>query len=131
MKRVTYYALAHALRQARHDGSADVCAAEFADSPGWAMREEARRAASRIQSVARQLPVSRDPLGFAVMHENWRRRRGHVFARVRQRRAEALQRKRAAMVREPGEGLLEYIDRKCGFVRDAALSTLPREAAPC
>lgn len=120
MNRATYAALAHALRQAHHDCASAICAAEFADSPSWAMREEAKRGAYRIQAIRQQLPVPRDPLGFRVMHENWNRRRSHVNARVRGRREAALKARRAAMVRAPGEPLLAFVDRKCGFVRDAA-----------
>jgi hypothetical protein len=120
MNRATYTALSHALRQAHHDCAGAICAAEFADSPSWAMREEAKRGAYRIQGIRMQLPVPRDPLGFAVMHDNWRIRRSHVLSRVRGRREEALKARRAAMVRAPGESLLDFIDRKCGFVKDAA-----------
>lgn len=118
MPRERYHALRRALRRAHLDNANAICACEFADSPSWAMREEAKRGEARIRGIAMQIPTSRDPLGFAVMHENWQRRRGHVLVRVRTRRAVALQAKRAAMVRAPGENLLDFIDRKCGFVPD-------------
>lgn len=119
LTREQYRRRAHALRQARHDCAADVVAAEYADSPSWAMREAAARGSHAIWHARQQLPVPRDPLGFAVMHENWRIRRSHVLARVRARRAQALKAQRAAMVREPGEGLMDFVSRKCGLVRDA------------
>jgi hypothetical protein len=118
LTRVQYRACAHALRKARHDCAAEVVAAEYADSPSWAMREAANRGSHAIWHARKQLPVPRDPLGFAVMHENWQRRRSHVLARVRARRAEALKLQRAAMVREPGETLMDFVSRKCGLVRD-------------
>lgn len=66
---------------------------------------------AKHQELLRSMPLPRDPLGFAVMHQHWQRRRAQVRSRV-------LQRQRAAMVREPGEGLMDFISRKCGFVRD-------------
>ncbi|UGB46962.1 hypothetical protein LQ772_06635 [Frateuria edaphi] len=118
LSRAQYRALAHALRQARWNCAADVVAAEYSDSPSWAMGEAAARGSRAIWEARQQLPVPRDPLGFAVMHENWRIRRSHVLARVRARRAEALKAERAAMVREPGESLMDFVSRKCGLVRD-------------
>ncbi len=56
---------------------------------------------------------TRDPNGWRILRENQARRRAHVRARITQR-------KRDAMVREPGESLLHFIDRSCGFRRDAA-----------
>ncbi|MDE2469741.1 MAG: hypothetical protein KGL35_13635 [Bradyrhizobium sp.] len=56
---------------------------------------------------------TRDPNGWRILRENQGRRRSHVRARIQQR-------KRDAMVRAPGESLFDFVDRKCGFVRDAA-----------
>ncbi|MGA0588886.1 hypothetical protein ACO2Q2_17455 [Dyella sp. KRB-257] len=56
---------------------------------------------------------TRDPNGWRILRENQARRRAHVRARITQR-------KRDEMVRRPGEPLLDFIDRKCGFARDAA-----------
>lgn len=56
---------------------------------------------------------TRDPNGWRILRENHARRRSHVLARIAQR-------KRDAMVRAVGEPLLAFVDRKCGFVRDAA-----------
>lgn len=123
LTRAQYNARARAVRQARWDNAAEIAAAEYADSPSWAMRETAARGAQAIGHALRQLPVPRDPLGFHVMHANWRIRRSHVLARVHARRVEARKAERAAMVREPGESLLDFVCRKTGFVRDERYCT--------
>lgn len=56
---------------------------------------------------------TRDPNGWRILRENQARRRSHTLARIAQR-------KRDAMVRQPAEPLLAFVDRKCGFARDAA-----------
>lgn len=54
---------------------------------------------------------TRDPNGWRILRENQCRRRSHVKARITHR-------KREAMVREPGETLIDYVSRKTGFVPD-------------
>ncbi len=54
---------------------------------------------------------TRDPNGWRILRENQLRRRSHVMARITHR-------KREAMVRAPGETLIDYVSRKTGFVPD-------------
>lgn len=87
--------------------------------PGSIGAERYDRVRNRRDHLVWSMPVPRDPNGFGVMAQNWNRRRGHVLHRIQLR-------KRAAMVREPGEPLIDFVCRNTGFVRDERYCWEPR-----
>ena len=114
MTRTDYYAARRAIRVHHVASRIEMKACELADSPMWAAGEESQRQASRLAWLQAALPQPKKTEIAALLHFQ-RVRRAVVNKRIRERKAAALQAERAQMTRMPGEPLLDFIDRKCGF----------------
>ena len=87
MTRADYLALRAAMRMAQHVLASNIRHDEMADSRLMvqidAQAEMVVRLRRQINELRMQMPVSRDPLGFRVMVQNWGSRRGNTLSQAR------------------------------------------------
>lgn len=120
MTRTDYYAARRAIRVHHVASRIEMKACELADSPMWAAREEGYRQRARHEMLIARLPKSK-PCAVAALLAFQSLRRALVNKQIAARKSAERQAERDRMTRMPGECVLDFIDRKCGYVRDTQL----------